>query len=145
MGFETPEEGYLAKIIVQAGTKDVAIGKVWKTIICNVSLSGNYEELYYTRIIRLLQLVCIIVENADDVAAFKDYKDEGGSAAATPKKAPESKPAPSQAPPPSVVPSAVAASAPAPPSGAGRPFASPLARSLAAQRGLDLSVSVIEK
>lgn len=28
MGFETPEEGYLARIIVPAGTKDVAIGKV---------------------------------------------------------------------------------------------------------------------
>lgn len=26
MGFETPEEGYLAKIIVSAGTKDVKIG-----------------------------------------------------------------------------------------------------------------------
>lgn len=28
MGFETPEEGYLAKIIVAEGTKDVPIGKV---------------------------------------------------------------------------------------------------------------------
>ncbi len=28
MGFETPEEGYLAKILVTAGTKDVPIGKV---------------------------------------------------------------------------------------------------------------------
>lgn len=28
MGFETPEEGYLAKILVPAGTKDVPIGKV---------------------------------------------------------------------------------------------------------------------
>lgn len=28
MGFETPEEGYLAKIFVPAGTKDVPIGKV---------------------------------------------------------------------------------------------------------------------
>lgn len=49
MGFETPEEGYLAKILVQAGEKDVAIGK----------------------------LVCIIVENEADVAAFKDFKDTG--------------------------------------------------------------------
>lgn len=49
MGFETPEEGYLAKIIVQAGQKDVPIGK----------------------------LVCIIVENEADVAAFKDFKDTG--------------------------------------------------------------------
>jgi len=28
MGFETPEEGYLAKILIEAGTKDVPIGKV---------------------------------------------------------------------------------------------------------------------
>lgn len=28
MGFETPEEGYLAKILIPAGTKDVPIGKV---------------------------------------------------------------------------------------------------------------------
>lgn len=28
MGFETPEEGYLAKILVPAGMKEVPIGKV---------------------------------------------------------------------------------------------------------------------
>lgn len=28
MGFETPEEGYLAKILVPGGTKDVRVGKV---------------------------------------------------------------------------------------------------------------------
>lgn len=28
MGFETPEEGYLAKILVPAGSKDVPIGQV---------------------------------------------------------------------------------------------------------------------
>lgn len=49
MGFETPEEGYLAKILIQAGEKDVPIGK----------------------------LVCIIVENESDVAAFSDFKDTG--------------------------------------------------------------------
>ena len=49
MGFETPEEGFLAKIIYPAGSKDIPIGK----------------------------LVCIIVESEDDLAAFKDYKDDG--------------------------------------------------------------------
>jgi len=34
MGFETPEEGYLAKIIVPAGTKDVQIGQVTTTRCC---------------------------------------------------------------------------------------------------------------
>ena len=60
MGFETPDEGYLAKILIEAGTKDVAIGK----------------------------LVCIIVENEEDVAAFKDFKDTGDAAAAAPAVAP---------------------------------------------------------
>ena len=56
MGFETPEEGYLAKILIPAGSKDVPIGK----------------------------LVCIIVENAEDVAAFKNFTDDAGSSPAAP-------------------------------------------------------------
>ena len=28
MGFETPEEGYLAKIVLPAGAKDIPVGKV---------------------------------------------------------------------------------------------------------------------
>jgi pyruvate dehydrogenase E2 component (dihydrolipoamide acetyltransferase) len=32
MGFETPEEGFLAKILITAGTKDVPIGKVSKKL-----------------------------------------------------------------------------------------------------------------
>lgn len=65
MGFETPEEGYLAKILIPAGSKDVPIGK----------------------------LVCIIVENAEDVAAFQSFKDDGNSA---PEPVAASTPAPSQ-------------------------------------------------
>ena len=48
MDFETPEEGYLAKILIPAGSKDIPIGK----------------------------LLCIIVENKDDVDAFKNYVPE---------------------------------------------------------------------
>ena len=55
MGFETPEEGYLAKIIIQAGSKDIPIGK----------------------------LLCIIVENQEDVAKFKDFVDDGTSTEAS--------------------------------------------------------------
>lgn len=115
MGFETPEEGYLAKILYTAGSKDIPIGK----------------------------LVCIIVENEGDVAAFKDYKDDGGSAAA-PKPA-AAAPAPS-APAP-------AAAAPPPPQPSSRPagaqtaseqkfgdrvLASPMAKRLAEQQKLRL-------
>ncbi|XP_043798233.1 LOW QUALITY PROTEIN: short-chain dehydrogenase/reductase family 16C member 6-like, partial [Apis laboriosa] len=45
--FETPEEGYLAKILIPAGTKNVCTGK----------------------------LICIIVSDEDSIAAFKDFKD----------------------------------------------------------------------
>lgn len=33
MGFETPEEGYLAKILIPAGTKDIPIGKVCRECV----------------------------------------------------------------------------------------------------------------
>lgn len=107
MGFETPEEGYLAKIMVEAGTRDVSIGK----------------------------LVCIIVENAEDIAAFKNFEDKGEdkAEAASPAAAPSA---------PEVVTSSpeVAASTPAPvaPS-TDRIFASPLARKLASEKGITLA------
>ncbi|RCN42204.1 hypothetical protein ANCCAN_11842 [Ancylostoma caninum] len=76
MGFETPEEGYLAKILIPEGSKDVPIGK----------------------------LLCIIVENEDDVAAFKDFKDDGAGApppaAAAAPPPPAAKPAAAPPPPP---------------------------------------------
>ena len=37
MGFETPEEGYLAKILVPSGTKDVPIGKVDSKFVAAVN------------------------------------------------------------------------------------------------------------
>ncbi|XP_053960142.1 dihydrolipoyllysine-residue acetyltransferase component of pyruvate dehydrogenase complex, mitochondrial isoform X3 [Anastrepha ludens] len=84
MGFETPEEGYLAKIVVAAGTKDVAIGK----------------------------LVCIIVSNQEDVAAFKDFVDDAPAAkpaAAAPPAPAAAAPAPPPPPPPAAMPAPVAA------------------------------------
>lgn len=118
MGFETPEEGYLAKILIQEGSKDVPIGK----------------------------LLCIIVDNEADVAAFKDFKDDGassGGSAPAAEKAPEpAKPAASSQPSPPAqmyqAPS-VPKSAPIPHSSSGRVSASPFAKKLAAENGLDLS------
>ena len=121
MGFETPEEGYLAKIIIPAGAKDVPIGK----------------------------LLCIIVEEEADVAAFKDYVPSASDSAAT-KASPAAAPSPaspaatSSAPssPPPPPPQARAAPPPPPagrPSPGGRLFASPLAKRLASEQGLDLS------
>ncbi|XP_052756968.1 dihydrolipoyllysine-residue acetyltransferase component of pyruvate dehydrogenase complex, mitochondrial isoform X7 [Galleria mellonella] len=94
MGFETPEEGYLAKILIPAGTKGVPVGK----------------------------LLCIIVENQADVAAFKDFKDDSPDPA--PKPAEKEKPAaPAEAPAPAAKAPAPAPKAPA----AGRPAPAPAA------------------
>lgn len=115
MGFETPEEGYLAKILITAGSKDVPIGK----------------------------LVCIIVENEADVAAFKDFKDTGSAA---PAKAP----AAAAPPPPAPVTMAAAPPPPPPPQpvaqaqiaveqkGGPRIFVSPMAKKLAEAQRLRL-------
>ncbi|XP_070143361.1 dihydrolipoyllysine-residue acetyltransferase component of pyruvate dehydrogenase complex, mitochondrial isoform X2 [Drosophila kikkawai] len=86
MGFETPEEGYLAKILIQGGTKDVPVG----------------------------QLLCIIVPDQESVAAFKDFKDDGPAPAA-PASAPAPAAAPAAAAPaPPPPPAPVAAAPPAP-------------------------------
>nr|CAH7726884.1 unnamed protein product [Callosobruchus chinensis] len=115
MGFETPEEGYLAKILIPAGSKDVPIGK----------------------------LVCIIVENEADVAAFKDFKDDSAAApaAAAPKPAAPAPAAPAPAAPvtpPPVPPPAAAPAPPEPAAAGGRVYASPMAKRLAEQRNIRL-------
>ncbi|CAO2635120.1 Dihydrolipoyllysine-residue acetyltransferase component of pyruvate dehydrogenase complex, mitochondrial [Lemmus lemmus] len=108
IGFEVQEEGYLAKILVPEGTRDVPLGTP----------------------------LCIIVEKQEDIAAFADYR---------PTEVTSLKP---QAPPP--VPPPVAAAPPTPqplaptpsalPAGPkGRVFASPLAKKLAAEKGIDLT------
>ncbi|KAG5333133.1 ODP2 dehydrogenase, partial [Acromyrmex heyeri] len=109
MGFETPEEGYLAKILVPAGTKNVPIGK----------------------------LVCIIVQDESNVAAFKDFKDDTMTAP------PPEPTAITPAPPTITTPVAPSVSAVTkvpsivPPSKE-RIYASPLAKKLAAEKGLSL-------
>lgn len=113
MGFETPEEGYLAKILVAAGTKSVPIGK----------------------------LVCIIVSDAESVAAFKDFKDDtpAGPPPPQPAAAPAA-PTPSAPPSPPITPPAPAA-AKLPTASGDRIYASPLAKRLAVEKGLSLQVA----
>jgi len=118
MGFETPEEGFLAKIVIPAGSKDIPIGK----------------------------LLCIIVENQEDVAKFKDFVDDGSSSAGAtpPPTAPSPVPAAAAPPPPAAAPSppAISASTPtrSPPKSGDRVFASPAAKRVASERGIDLSL-----
>ncbi|CAN8003642.1 unnamed protein product, partial [Ixodes pacificus] len=121
MGFETPEEGYLAKIIIPAGTKDVPLGK----------------------------LLCILVSDEADVAAFKDFVDDGTAAPTAQPKAAAAPAAPAPAPAPAAAPAPAPALTPttpipsmagAPAAGVGgRLFASPLAKRLAAEQGLNLA------
>merc|ERR1719427_2474152 len=102
MGFETPEEGYLAKVFIEAGTRDIPIGK----------------------------LLCIIVEEQEDVAKFADFDASSAVEAAAPAA-----PAP---PAPAVVPAAAPVQRSAPVAG-GKVFASPAAKRVAAEKGIDLS------
>lgn len=122
MGFETPEEGYLARVLVPAGEKNVPLGK----------------------------LLCIIVENQEDIAAFKDYvpsPEDDQAASKKPTAAPAKSAAPAPPPaqqaavpqPPKPTTTVTAARAPPATRTGGRIFASPLARSLAAAKGIDLS------
>ncbi|XP_031561753.1 dihydrolipoyllysine-residue acetyltransferase component of pyruvate dehydrogenase complex, mitochondrial-like [Actinia tenebrosa] len=118
MEFETPEEGYLAKILVPAGSKEVPIGK----------------------------LLCIIVANQEDVTKFADYvPEEDKTASPKPGEAPVAE-APSSSPTPSATPTpSQPTPTPAQPAspvtrGAGdRVLASPLAKRLAQEQGIDLS------
>ncbi|XP_063060054.1 dihydrolipoyllysine-residue acetyltransferase component of pyruvate dehydrogenase complex, mitochondrial-like [Engraulis encrasicolus] len=106
IGFEVQEEGYLAKIMIPEGTRDVPLGTP----------------------------LCIIVENESDIQAFADYVETPAVAAAPPSPA-----APAPAPP--VPPPAPSPAAPATPAAARgeRVFASPLAKKLAADKGIDLA------
>ncbi|XP_062392067.1 dihydrolipoyllysine-residue acetyltransferase component of pyruvate dehydrogenase complex, mitochondrial-like [Sardina pilchardus] len=108
IGFEVQEEGYLAKIMIAEGTRDVPLGMP----------------------------LCIIVEKESDILAFANYVETGIAAAPTP---PPPAPTPPVAPP-APTPAPVSGSA-APPAGPrkGRAFASPLARKLAQEKGIDLA------
>jgi pyruvate dehydrogenase E2 component (dihydrolipoamide acetyltransferase) len=113
--WEATEAGYLAKILIPEGTKDITVGKP----------------------------AVVTVEDEGDVAKFKDYSPGGGDApAAAPKK--EEAPAPKKeaAPAPEQPKKQKEAPVPAAPAQAagGRVFASPLARKVAQDQGIDVAV-----
>ncbi|XP_053335038.1 dihydrolipoyllysine-residue acetyltransferase component of pyruvate dehydrogenase complex, mitochondrial [Clarias gariepinus] len=107
IGFEVQEEGYLAKIMVSEGTRDVPLGTP----------------------------LCIMVEKESDIQAFADYVETGVATSTPPAPAPVA--APSAPATPVAAPTAAPASAAA--ARKGRVFASPLAKKLAAEKGIDLS------
>ncbi|XP_042538684.1 dihydrolipoyllysine-residue acetyltransferase component of pyruvate dehydrogenase complex, mitochondrial [Dipodomys spectabilis] len=114
IGFEVQEEGYLAKILVPEGTRDVPLGTP----------------------------LCIIVEKEADIAAFADYRPTGVTDLKPQAPPPVSPPVATVPPTPQPLtptPSATPAGLAAPSGPKGRIFVSPLAKKLAAEKGIDLS------
>ncbi len=105
--FDAVEEGFLAQILVPAGTKDVAVNTP----------------------------IAVIVEKAEDVAAFADFKASAAGANASPVAKETAAPPKEGA---ATIPPAAAAPAASGASG-GRVFASPVAKKEAKERGLDLA------
>lgn len=105
------DEGYLAKIFYEAGTKDIPLGKV----------------------------LAILAEDKDDVAAFANMEVDSGSAPAKAQSAPEPQ-APVQAQAqPAVTSAATPSAAPVAQSSGSRQFVSPLAKNMAAAHGVNLA------
>ena len=85
----------------------------------------------------------MIVNNEADIEKFKDYTGPAAPAPAKPAAAPTPTPAPAaQVAPPISIPTA-APVAPAAPSSGGVAAASPRARALAREKGIDLHVSTV--
>ena len=126
VSFDSTEDGFIAKILLAAGSSDVAVGTP----------------------------VAIFVDEADKVAAFKDYVHGGAAAPAAPAA---TAPAPAAAAAAAAAPASAVASgpscsnrgvlglpgdddvSPAAASSGARVFATPAARAAAAARGIDVS------
>uniref|UniRef100_A0A9L0SSS5 Acetyltransferase component of pyruvate dehydrogenase complex n=1 Tax=Equus caballus TaxID=9796 RepID=A0A9L0SSS5_HORSE len=111
VGFESTEECYLAKILIPEGTRDVPLGTP----------------------------LCIIVEKEADIPAFADYRPTEVTDL-KPQAPPTPPPVASVPPTPQPVTPTPSAACPAAPAGPkGRLFVSPLAKKLAAEKGIDLT------
>ena len=114
MDYEMQDEGYVAKLLVEEGTKDIPLGRV----------------------------LAILVDEEEDIAAFADYVDDGAASTPAPAApaAPEPAPAAAAAPTPAApTPTPVAAAPSAPTPSGDRIFISPMAQNLANARGIDIS------
>ncbi len=112
MEIEAVEEGKLGKILVAEGTENVAVNEI----------------------------IALLLEDGEDASALEDAATPTPAAPATaPTPAPEPAPQPAPAPAPTLAPSPTPAPASAPAKADGRIIASPLAKRLAAEKGLDLS------
>jgi pyruvate dehydrogenase E2 component (dihydrolipoamide acetyltransferase) len=109
MDMECQEEGFLAKIIIPSGTKDVLVNTP----------------------------MCVLAENKEDVGKFADFV-----AAAAASTAPAVNSAAATPSTPTPAPKATNASVPPPPPPASqdRIFVTPIAKVLAAEKGIDLAL-----
>ena len=99
------EEGYVAAILYPDGAKDIELGKI----------------------------VAVIVENKDDIDAFKNYTADSAAA----PSAPAQQAAPADSTPAASTPAAASAPAQATVASSGdRVFVSPLAKRLAEEKGI---------
>lgn len=105
VAFESVEEGFLAKILMEAGGGEVDVGTP----------------------------VAILCETEEDIAAFANYS---GDSAAAPAAAAAAEPTPAA---PAAASAVAAAPAAAPASTGGRVVASPFARTVAREKGVDIS------
>lgn len=135
MVLDTSEEGYLAKIFISEGTKDVPIGTPLFVLVEEESSISAFADFV-----------------APDAASTPTQSEQAKPAEPAPSPAappPVSSPLPTPPPPPQAAPAAPVRPAPSAvdtskqmvaPSG-GRIVASPLAKRLAAEQGINLSVS----
>merc|ERR1719489_144420 len=78
MGFETPEEGYLAKIFIEAGTRDIPIGKLLCIIVeefanRNVPSASLNEYFCQVTLFRCLKTHCgLVCLNLTEEVSFAD-------------------------------------------------------------------------
>lgn len=115
MDFEFQEEGYLAKILVDAGAQDIPVGKP----------------------------IAVYVEDSGDVAAFESFSaadagSEGADAAAPKAEEPAAAKEESTSAPSAPAASSSSSSASSGKAPVGRIFASPLAKTIALEKGISL-------
>lgn len=87
MDFEFQEEGVIAKILKEAGEKDIAVGSVSRTISPPSPIPIRVHIGFSVNI--RTQPIAILVEEGTDISAFEKFtlEDAGGNAAAAAPKA----------------------------------------------------------
>eukprot|EP01112_Ceratiomyxa_fruticulosa_P009533 TRINITY_DN2490_c0_g1_i1.p1 TRINITY_DN2490_c0_g1~~TRINITY_DN2490_c0_g1_i1.p1 ORF type:complete len:625 (+),score=180.59 TRINITY_DN2490_c0_g1_i1:167-2041(+) len=110
MEFEATEDGYLAKILAQSGSRDISVNTP----------------------------IAILVDSKDDAGKFGDYSEDSAASTPKPQKAPEGE-APSAPSTPSKQETTQTSAPSSTTSPQGRIFASPLAKKIAKETGVDIN------